>query len=44
MNMADAARFAKRTGAQKVIPLHWGLFDSIDPKEFENIIIVHVKI
>lgn len=34
MNMIDAARFAKRTGAQKVVPLHWGLFDSIDPTEF----------
>lgn len=35
MNMADAARFAKETGAKRAIPLHWGLFDSLDPAGFE---------
>lgn len=31
MNMWDAARFATRTGAKRVVPLHFGLFDSLDP-------------
>ena len=35
MNVTDAAAFAKRTGAQKVVPLHWGLFDSLDPQAFD---------
>ena len=35
MNMTDAAAFAKRTGAKKVVPLHWGLFDSLDPTAFD---------
>lgn len=34
MNLADAARFAQRVSAQKVIPLHFGLFDDLDPREF----------
>ncbi len=34
MNVTDAARFAARTGAQRVIPLHFGMFDTIDPKSF----------
>ncbi|MBQ8894495.1 MAG: MBL fold metallo-hydrolase [Clostridia bacterium] len=34
MNMTDAADFAKRTGAEKVVPLHWGLFDDLDPADF----------
>ncbi len=35
MNMTDAARFAKRTGAKVVVPLHFGLFDGLNPQEFE---------
>ncbi len=34
MNMTDAAAFARRTGAARVVPLHWGLFDSLDPAAF----------
>lgn len=34
MNKTDAADFAKRTGAKKVVPLHWGLFDELDPADF----------
>lgn len=32
MNAADAARFAMHIGAQRVVPLHWGLFDDITPE------------
>ena len=35
MNMTDAARFAKEVGAKRTVPLHWGLFDSIDPTGFD---------
>ncbi len=34
MNMTDAARFAKKTHAMTVVPLHFGMFDSLDPKDF----------
>lgn len=34
MNMTDAIAFAKRTGAKKAVPLHFGMFDSIDPRLF----------
>ena len=34
MNMTDAARFAKRTGAKRVVPIHIGLFDSLSPEDF----------
>ena len=34
MNMADAARFAKKTHAMTVVPLHFGMFDELDPKDF----------
>ena len=35
-NMTDAARFAKNTSAKKVVPLHFGLFDALDPeKDFD---------
>lgn len=34
MNMTDAARFAKRTGAKQVVPIHIGLFDSLSPEDF----------
>ncbi len=41
MNMCDAADFAKKTGAKKVVPLHVGLFDSLSAEDFgcENKII-----
>ena len=35
MNMIDAARFAKRVGAEKVVPLHTGMFDNLDPNDLE---------
>lgn len=34
MNMTDAARFAKECGAKVAVPLHFGLFDSLDPRDF----------
>ncbi len=33
MNAADAAHFATRIGAKKVVPLHFGLFDSMTGEE-----------
>lgn len=35
MNMTDAARFAKRVGAEKVVPIHTGMFDELDVEAFE---------
>lgn len=35
MNIKDAEEFAKRVNAQKVVPVHWGMMDSLDPKEFK---------
>lgn len=34
MNAIDAARFAAQTGAKYAVPLHFGLFDTIDPTIF----------
>lgn len=34
MNITDATRFAKVCKAQKVVPMHFGMFDEIDPEEF----------
>lgn len=34
MNMIDAARFAKRVGAEKVVPIHTGMFDELDVNAF----------
>ncbi len=34
MNMTDAARFADKIGAQKVVPLHIGLFDNLSAADF----------
>ncbi len=34
MNMLDAARFAKECSAKVAVPLHFGLFDSLDPRDF----------
>ena len=35
MNAKDAADFAYEIGAKIAIPLHYGLFDSLDPAEFD---------
>lgn len=35
MNMADAAAFAKKIGAKKVVPLHIGLFDELTADGFD---------
>lgn len=35
MNMTDAARFAKRINAEKVVPIHIGMFDELNADEFE---------
>lgn len=34
MNMVDAARFAQKVGAQNVVPMHTGLFDSLNATDF----------
>lgn len=34
MNMVDAARFAKRIKAKKVIPVHIGMFDNLSSENF----------
>ncbi|MBQ6947675.1 MAG: MBL fold metallo-hydrolase, partial [Clostridia bacterium] len=36
MNKADAARFARKVGAAKVVPLHWGMFDELTPDDFDS--------
>ena len=33
MNYVDAAEFAAAIGAKKVVPLHFGLFDDLDPEK-----------
>ncbi len=35
MNAVDAARFTRRIQAQWAVPLHWGMFDELDPEGFE---------
>ena len=35
MNAKDAADFAYELSAAHAIPIHWGLFDSIDPADFD---------
>ena len=35
MNMHDAKRFCEKIGAKKAVPMHCGLFDSIDMNEFD---------
>ncbi len=32
MNIVDAKRFVERVKAKKAVPIHWGMFDDIDPK------------
>lgn len=34
MNITDAQSFAKKTGAAKAVPVHWGMFDELDPAGF----------
>ena len=36
MNMTDADGFAKVTAARHVVPVHWGMFDSINPGEMKT--------
>ena len=44
MNMTDAARFAQRIGAKKVVPIHIGMFDEMtaDPFPCENKVIARI--
>lgn len=35
MNMEDAARFVRRTGAEYAVPLHFGMFDWVSPERWE---------
>ena len=44
MNKTDAARFARRIGAGKVVPLHWGMFDELTADDFavENKVIPEI--
>lgn len=35
MNAKDAADFAYEIGAKSAVPIHYGLFDSLDPSEFD---------
>ena len=34
MNAKDASRFARDCGAKLAVPIHWGMFDDIDPNSF----------
>ncbi|MBQ8432608.1 MAG: MBL fold metallo-hydrolase [Clostridia bacterium] len=36
MNATDASAFAARTGATYAVPLHFGLFDNLDPHAFTH--------
>lgn len=44
MNQEDAARFAQRIGAKKVVPIHFGMFDELTARDFpcENKVIPEV--
>lgn len=35
MNITDAADFAEEIGAKCAVPVHYGLFDAINPKDFD---------
>ena len=35
MNATDAVRFAKKCGAKYAVPIHYGMFDTLDPNNFE---------
>lgn len=34
MNMTDAARFARECGAKYAVPMHFGMFDELNPEDF----------
>lgn len=36
MNVEDASRFALDCGAKWAVPVHWGMFDAVDPLEFHH--------
>lgn len=44
MNKYDAARFAQRIGAKKVVPIHFGMFDELTARDFpcENKVIPEI--
>lgn len=44
MNQEDAARFAQRIGAKKVVPIHFGMFDELTARGFpcENKVIPEI--
>lgn len=44
MNMEDAARFVKKCGAKKAVPIHFGMFDELNAEHFdcENKIIPNI--
>lgn len=44
MNTADAARFAEKIGAKKVVPIHFGMFDALTAGDFpcENKVIPEI--
>ncbi len=44
MNVEDAKRFGTETGAKWVVPVHFGMFDEINPKEFNLLNAVIPKI
>lgn len=35
MNIVDAQRFAKELNAKTVVPFHYGMFDKVNPKDFD---------
>ena len=36
MNLKDASRFARDCKARWAVPMHWGMFDEINPQRFEH--------
>lgn len=44
MNMTDAADFAEKAGAKFAVPVHFGMFDEIDPTgfKFKNTVIPEI--
>ncbi len=44
MNVCDAARFAAKIGAKKTVPIHFGMFDDLNPEKFvyENRVIPEI--
>ena len=35
MNLTDAKRFARRVNSEFFVPIHFGMFDKVNPKEFD---------